>query len=301
MRRTAVAGLVCALAVLLAAPVGGAADRSATLGVYGGIGSWLDIFAGRIWWQPTTLVDGLREHGVRTVYLQTSNYSQPNDLVRAAALARLVDTAHAAGIRVVAWYVPSFTNPARDARRSLAAIRFRTADGQGFDSFALDIEASLEHDVRLRNGRVLALSRLLRRSVPPGYLLGAIIPSPVGMQHHPHYWPGFPYAQLARWYDAFLPMAYFTRYTRSPSGAARYARDVVVALREQARNPNVVIHLIAGIASDAPEASFAAFDHAAASCGVDGLSLYEYPLTSAAEWSQLQATALASPQPACAG
>jgi hypothetical protein len=289
------------LMVLLAPPLGGAADRSATLDVYGGIGSWLDIFAGRSWSQPRALVAGLEQHGVRTLYVQTSNYSQPGALVRAAALADLVEAAHAAGIHVVAWYLPSFTDPARDARRSLAAIRFRTADGQAFDSFALDIEASLERNVGLRNSRLLALSRLLRRSVPRGYLLGAIVPSPVGIQHHPHYWPGFPFAGLARWYDALLPMAYFTHYTRSASGAAEYARDVVVALREQTGKPNVVIHLIAGIASGAPAASFAAFDHAASSCGVDGLSLYEYPLTSPVEWSQLQATTLADPQPGCGG
>jgi hypothetical protein len=301
VRRLAVGAVVASLALLVAAPVGAGADRAAVLGVYGGVGSWLDIFAGRVWSQPRTLVSGLEAHGVRTLYVQTSNYSQPTDLVRPAALADLLVTAHAAGIRVVAWYLPSFTDPAKDARRSLAAIRFRTADGQRFDSFALDIEASLERNVGTRNARLLGLSRLLRRASPPGYPLGAIIPSPVGMRHHPRYWPWFPYAQLARSYDAFLPMAYFTDYTRTPSGAAAYARGVVTAIRAKIGKPGTIIHLIAGIAAGAPDSAFAAFDRAASSCGVDGLSLYDYVHTTAPEWAELQGTTLADPRPGCGG
>src|SRR5690348_3389783 len=147
--------------------------------------------------------------GVRTLYLQTGNYEQRVDLVRRRALGRFVDAAHAAGLRVVAWYLPSFLYPAQDYRRALAAIRFRTASGERFDGFALDIEASLVKGVRLRNHRLLRLSTRLRAAAGPRYALGAIIPSPVGIRRHPAYWPGFPYRPLARVYDVFLPMAYF--------------------------------------------------------------------------------------------
>ena len=118
--------------------------------------------------------------GVRTLYLQTGNYSQRADLVRPSALGRFVDAAHAAGLRVVAWYLPSFLYPAQDTRRALAAIRFRSPTGQRFDAFALDIEASLVRHVPLRNQRLLRLSAQLRAATGPGYALGAIIPSPVG-------------------------------------------------------------------------------------------------------------------------
>jgi len=115
--------------------------------------------------------------GVRTLYLETGNYRQKTDLVRPAALARFIDAAHAAGIRVVAWYLPSFASPARDLRRSLAAIRFRTAAGGRFDSFALDIEASVVTPASVRNTRLLRLSAQIRAAVGPRYSLGAIIPS----------------------------------------------------------------------------------------------------------------------------
>ena len=300
MRGVALLSILGVLALAAAAPAGRAADRESTLAVYGGLGSWVDIFAHSVWRRPESIVPVLREEGVSTLYVETSNYSQPVDVVRPAALSRLIDAAHADGIAVVGWYLPSLASPALDARRALAAVRFRTRTGQSFDSFALDIEASVVRGVSLRNARLLALSRLLRRSVPATYPLGAIIPSPVGMLHHPHYWPGFPYADLANLYDAMLPMAYFTHYTTSTAGAYAYARGVVTMLRADT-SPDEVIHLIGGLASGAPLGAFAAFDQAAADCGVEGLSLYAFQLTTPGEWALLDKTPLGgTPGPRCA-
>ena len=63
---------------------------------------------------------------------------------------------------------------------------------------------------RERSVRLLGLSSALRKAVGPDYPLGAIIPSPRGMQLRPDYWPRFPYEGLARTYDVFMPMGYFT-------------------------------------------------------------------------------------------
>jgi hypothetical protein len=98
------------------------------------------------------------QHGVTTLYLETSNYSHPQAVVGPGTADRFVDAAHAAGIRVVAWYLPSFASPSRDLAHVLGALRFRTASGQRFDSVALDIEASVVHPVALRNARLLALA-----------------------------------------------------------------------------------------------------------------------------------------------
>src|SRR5206468_2176981 len=127
-----------------------------------------------------------------------------------AQLGRLVDAAHAAGLRVVAWYLPTLLYPARDLRRVLAALHFTTPAGGRFDSFALDIEASDVRTVSLRNARLAVLAAALRAAAGPAYPLGAIVPSAVGMELHPKYWPDFPYAQLRQSFDVFLPMAYFT-------------------------------------------------------------------------------------------
>src|SRR5438874_13396204 len=88
-------------AVLLAvvAPSAAAQPRADT-SVYEGLGSWVDIFAGPVWTHPDATVSSLAAHGAGTLYLQTSNYSQPAALMRPAALARFVTAAPAAGLAV---------------------------------------------------------------------------------------------------------------------------------------------------------------------------------------------------------
>jgi hypothetical protein len=272
------------------------------LQVYGGLGSWLDIFAGRPWLHPAAVVASAKAHDVGTLYLQTSNYSQAAGIVRAAALGSFIEAAHAAGLKVVAWYLPSFSNPALDSKRARAAIAFRSARGQRFDGFALDIEASYVANVSLRNSRLLALARSLRDTAPTPYPLGAIIPSPVGMHRHPHYWPRFPYLQLASIFDAFLPMAYFSYYAHTPAAAYSYARDVVLAIRAQTGRSHPLIHLIAGSSRVMPAATLSGFVRAASDCGVQGISLYAFPQTSAQDWTDLEAANLGSAAtPACQG
>ncbi len=268
---------------------------------YAGLGTWLDIFAGPAWANPKREVATMARDGVRTLYLQTGNYSQRADLVRRGALGRFVDAAHAAGLRVVAWYLPSFTDPAQDARRSLAAIRFRTATGERFDSFALDIEAGLVRPVPLRNQRLLRLSARLRAAAGPRYALGAIIPSPVGLRRHPAYWPRFPFRSLARFYDVFLPMAYATDAGVRGSKATRaYNATDVAVIRKRTGDPHVPIHLIGGIAGSMGTGEIAGFMSAVAACSPLGYSLYEFPITSRAAWTALTArSAVAGSGPPC--
>jgi hypothetical protein len=283
----------CALCVSTARGDTPSEMRAATtLEIYGGVGSWLDIFAGPPWRRPLSVAADLKARGVTTLYLQTSNYSQRSAIVQPALLGRLLDAAHAAGISVVAWYLPSFADPVTDARRSLAAIQFRSASGERFDSFALDIEAGLVHPASLRNSRLLALAARVRAALPSDVPLGAIIPSPVGMDRHPHYWPGFPYAGLARLSDVFLPMAYFSHYVHSPADVYDYTRRVVLDIRDRTGRPDVPIHVIGGLASSTTGAAAIAFARAATECGVDGVSLYAYPQTTFAQWHALATTEL---------
>jgi hypothetical protein len=265
-----------------------------TPAVYEGLGSWLDIYAGSSWSNPNALVARARKAGVQTLYLQTSNYSRTADVMHPAQLSRFVDAAHASGLSVVAWYLPGFANLRLDARRALAAIRFRSRSGQAFDGFALDIEASIVPRVAARNARLLSLGRLLRRASPAGYPLGAIIPSPVGMQRHPHYWPQFPYAALARSFDAFLPMAYFSYYAHSPRSAYVYAHEVMRLLRARV-GADEPIHMIGGSARAIPGPVLAGFVRAVSECGAQGISQYAFPETSAADWAVLATASLGGP------
>ena len=286
--------MAAVLAAALVAPASGASGSSRQGTPYAGLGTWVDIFATTTWARPERSVGAMAQNGVRTLYLQTGNYSQSTDLVRPRALGRFVDAAHAAGLRVVAWYLPSFASPAQDARRALAAIRFRSARGERFDGFALDIEAGFVRPVSLRNQRLIRLSARLRASAGPGYPLGAIVPSAVGMHRHPRYWPGFPYRQLAGYYGAFLPMAYFTDAHVHGIGPSRaYLAADVAEIRTRTGNPQVLVHLVGGIAGSMGAKETTGFMRAVADCAPAGYSLYEFPLTSAATWR-----ALSTPLPA---
>jgi hypothetical protein len=292
-----------ALLVLITAAATSSATGTAVPApaVYGGLGSWLDIYAGSSWSNPSAVVARARQEGVQTLYLQTSNYSRSADVMHPAQLSQFVDAAHAAGLNVVAWYLPGFANARLDARRTLAAIHFRSRSGQAFDGFALDIEASIVPKVAERNARLLSLTRLLRRASPAGYPLGAIIPSPVGMRRHPHYWPAFPYTALARSFDAFLPMAYFSYYAHSSQAAYVYAHDVLRLLRAHIGDDEL-IHMIGGSARAIPAATLAGFVRAVSDCGAEGISQYAFPETSAANWAVLGTASLGGPAaPSCGG
>jgi hypothetical protein len=192
---------------------------------------------------------------------------------------------------VVAWYLPSFSRPRQDERRALAAIRFRSASGQRFDSFALDIEATKVRRLALRDRRLLQLSAHLRSAVGPGYALGAITPSPIRMA--PSYWPGIPYRALRRIYNVFLPMAYSTLSgVHGNNATLAYLSATVTAIRKGTGNPLTPLHLIGGLSGAMGAKETAGFMRAVADCAPLGYSLYAFPTTRPATW-----TALTTPLP----
>jgi hypothetical protein len=230
----------------------------------------------------------MASHGVRTLFLETSNYGWPSDLNRPGRVARFVDAAHARGLRVVAWYVPSYKHLDLDLRRSLAALRFRTPNGGRFDSFALDIEGKVVPSASIRSARAVWLARQVRAAAPD-LALGAIVVSPRGLQFHPKYWPGYPFAALSLSLDVFLPMGYFTYRPRYPGGSAAYTLTNIELLRAATRKSRLPVHSIGGIAGNATPAQVRDFVEAARSGGSIGLSLYDFATTSAREWTELRA------------
>ncbi len=289
------AGVLVALSVLagLAALAGGSEGgdgvprAGASVQVYRGLATWVDIYDASAWADPAAAVDAMQGRGVRTLFLQTSNFSRNAAFVFPEGVTAFLDAAHARGLAVVAWYLPGFLHPDRDFRWARAAIRFRTPSGNAFDSFALDIESAKVRDPVTRTARLLQLSTRLRQTVGPGYPLGAIVPAPLGMQANPSYWPGFPYRQLASLYDAVLPMTYFTWRVSGPAAVASYTSGSIEAIRRGAGSSSVPIHVIGGIAGDATAAETAAFVRAALAGGAIGGSFYTYPLTTEGEWEAL--------------
>jgi len=279
--------LVAALAMPAGSPAAPAVADRPQLGAYRGLGTWVDIFDGREHDDPEGAVADMAGRGVRTLYLETSNFSQKRSIVYPAAVGRFVEAAHAEGMQVVAWYLPGFQNGRLDFQRSRDAIRFRSPGGERFDSFGLDIESSEVENVRRRNARLLKLSRRLRDLVGPGYPLGAIIPSPRGMNLKPDYWPGFPYEELAAIYDVLLPMGYYSYRTETEEDARDYTRRNVTIIRKQTGMPRVPIHAIGGLAGDTSRAETRGFVHAVREHGLLGGSLYDFGTTPDGHWDEL--------------
>ena len=267
-----VACAALAAAGLVAAPVArGAADLSA----YRGAGTWIDVY----------------DAGVRTVYVESANYTTPRrgKIVYRSETARLIDSAHAAGIRVVAWYLPGLRNLHRDLRRSLGAVGFTTPGGQRFDSLALDIESSAVGSITRRNRALLRLSFRIRRSVGPNYPLGAIVPDSRSTSLFlPSLWPGFPYTELRPFYDVFIPMAYSTNRGRGARFVYRYTLDNVQYLRFATGDPLLPVHVIGGIANGLGASEDRAVVRAAGDAGAIGASFYKLRWSSRGEWRALR-------------
>lgn len=278
---------------------------SPSLEAYRGLATWVDLFEERAWRRPGRAVADMAAHGVRTLFLETSNYSQRRTVVNRPAVGRFIEAAHERDMDVVAWYLPGFADLRRDLRRSMAAIAFRSQSGERFDSFGLDIEASIVDPPSRRTKRLLTLSRRIRARVGDAYPLGAIIPSPVGIELAGDYWPGFPYRKLDELYDVFVPMGYFTYHV---NGAAKVHEETAAnirMLREATGDPTVPVHLIGGIADRTSADEAREFVRAVREHGILGAGLYNWSLSRGPHWAELadvptnplQAPALPLPLP----
>jgi len=183
----------------------------------------------------------------------------------------------------VGWYLPGFADLERDVRRSLAVLTFRSPSNSGFDGFAPDIEDSTEvgGDQGRFNAGIAEYSRRLRASVPPGTVLGAIVPDARNNERAPGGWAGFPWPEVGHNFDVILPMAYWS-VTKDPAtcrtiqvDAASYIRDVVAkttALMGMERP----MHPIGGIADCNTAEEIAGYAAAVRDTGSLGGSIYDF-------------------------
>jgi hypothetical protein len=287
MKPIVVLGLVAALTLSGAAAPAGAAPHapaaSVALAPYSGLGTWVDLYNEKVWKHPERVVDEMSERGVQTLYLETSSYKFKKAIVHPNATGDFIDLAHDAGITVVAWYVPSFKPLKRDLRRVVAALEFVSPNAGRFDSFALDIEATVVQDIDERNDRARRLSREIRNYAGDAYQLGAIIPNPIGSL----YWSDFPYRAIAKQYDVFLPMSYFTYRVKGAKAVYRHVRAGIRAVHHRTNLPHAAIHPIGGIADAARAREVRAYVRAVFRGRALGGSFYDFPITRGAQWEAL--------------
>jgi hypothetical protein len=291
VRRSGAALLTCVLLTLgLLLPQPASAQVPPGAAPFAGTGTWVSVFAGdAVWDHPWLHVRRMHERGVDTLYLQTASSTTPvsSDLYRPARLAGFLHAAHARGMKVVAWYLPPLRRVAREHDRAMAAVGFRTSRGHTFDGFALDIEPSATTPGGdLRDDNLRRLSRRIRQSAGPDYPLGAIIPSPRGMQIAKRFWPDFPYRVVGRFYDAVLPMSYSTYRVSGAAATYDYTATNIALLR--AELGDLPIHLIGGEAGALSARETSAFVAAGYDGGVAGAGLWHYGRTGPEDWAALQ-------------
>ncbi|HUF32539.1 MAG TPA: hypothetical protein VMN58_04930 [Acidimicrobiales bacterium] len=267
-----------------------AAHRRAGMHAYVGLGTWIDVYD----WSRTFGKDGplveiedvdrMVEVGVQTLYVQTSKWDAPDDILEPERLLPIIARARERGLAVVAWYLPTFEDPATDLRRLLAMSRLDV------DSVAVDIESRAVGDVAERNRRLIALSAELRAALPD-LSLGAIPFPPVVMEVvNPAFWPDFPWAELAPLYDVWLPMSYWTDRKQS-SGyreGHRYTAENIDRMRAALGRPHAPVHSIGGIADRASGPDVEGMVRACVERGCLGGSLYDWRTSFPELWPWLQ-------------
>ena len=265
------------------APAAEEADAS----VFGGLGTWTDIYDGRVYAAPEATAARIAARGVKTVWAETANYRASADVVQPERLGRLVEALHANGVRVVAWYLPGHVNHGLDIRRARAMLSFRTPNGEGFDGIALNIEGTKLRNVALRSQRAVDLTRRIRREA--GDVPLAIVPfNPRGLERRPTTWPRFPWAELAENADAFAPMAYTGGAYKGFDATYGYVTRAIRLLRTHTRNPDVAIHVAGGVADRMGREELEGFAAAVADDGrTIGVSLYDWETTPASAWRVL--------------
>ena len=279
-------GVFAAVLVVLLALAAGVAQPNAStrsLRAFAGTGSWVSVYDTQALEHPNRVVATLRAHHIHTLFVETSNDRASRDVRHPLGIGHLLDAAHAARVKVVGWYLPSFYAPRRDIRRALAGARFHSSHGVHFDAFALDIESTKVHSLTLRTRRAVWVAHDVRAGLPQRMALGAITIDPAGAR----YWNGYPFAGLRHSVDVFLPMEYFTDRTSGVRRVAAYSRRNVELVRSRAGDASFPVHPIGGEAHEATLPELRAF--LAASKDMIGVSLWEYGETSVRQWALLGA------------
>lgn len=266
---------------------------------YRGLGSWVDVFD----WSPAYMgpgqaapavrpddVEAMAGLGIRTLYIQASRDDErtAGELESPDLLADFLVRAHAHGMRVVAWYLPKRYDDA-DLRRFVAIAAFAPG-GHRFDGIAADIEWRRDVPTDERNRRLVDLSRRLREAVPDRPLAAIVLPPVVTDVINLAYWPGFPWREIAPFYDVWMPMAYWTNREDGSEwrDAHRYTAENVRRVREHLADPGAFVHPIGGIGDRSTADDYQAFVRAAHEAASIGASVYDFRTTAPDAWEALR-------------
>ncbi len=243
-----------------------------------GKGMWLHYFRLSAGGDPAAIVARARETGLTHVYLRVG--SSKDGFYARADLDRLLPVAHAVGLAVVGWDFPYLFDAEVDAQRAAAAIAYTTPDGHRMDAFSSDIETRHE-GVNISVPVAETYSRRLRELVGPDYPLVATIP-------RPRYNRGFPFAEIARYFDALAPMVYWV--ARDPVAEVEQAIADLAGLGRPIMPVGQAYdaRLDGGPPGPPPKEQLVRFIAAAQSRGATGFSFWVWHHATPDHWAAIQ-------------
>lgn len=266
---------------------------------YEGLGTWIDAFDyGAAYQQeghdpPVSPddVEDIADAGVRTIYLQANRDDErsPDGWVDEGLVAEFLVRAHEHGLRVVAWYLPTFASVRTDLERLQDLLEYEV-DGHRFDGVGVDIELTERvPDTHRRNERLLRLSRQLAEVAGADPVSAIVLPPVLLEVVNPDFWPAFPWAELEPLYDIWLPMAYWT--LRHPDSGyqhgGRYLQASTERLRTNLGDGAALVHGIGGIGDEVTGAQLVDFVAALEATDAVGGSIYDWATLSEANRSLL--------------
>ncbi|MET9020475.1 hypothetical protein ABZV93_10865 [Actinopolymorpha sp. NPDC004070] len=241
------------------------------------LGTWVDTLDYATL-DPASSVADMRARDVRTLYLGTARFNSAQDFFDETEMGQWLDAAHAAGIRVVGWYVPGYGDLERDVRRTAAIGSYVSPAGQRFDAVGVDIErfgsdGEVTHDQF--NQRLVTHLQRVRTRTPA--VIGAIVPSPFGTDPG-NRWEGFPWASIGPNSEVVVPMALWSfRSNFSASQVYTWVKDQTTRARSlTGRRVHVEGGVIGEGSTPVTSDRVQAFVNAVRDGGAVGGSQYDY-------------------------
>lgn len=259
----------------------------AQLDVFRGFGAWIDLFDVDL--SVEDYIARMKRSGVRTLYIQTGRSN--TEVAVDPRVGPWLAAAHRAGMKVVGWYLPMYTQPRVDLRRTVMIQRFRHGSHR-FDGIGIDIEyRAAVSSLSIWNRRVAEHLAAVRAKLGPGYPIASIPPPPLQMRVAPEYWAGFPWKALGRHTDAVMLMSYWSARTGCPRVrihcAYEFTANNISLTRQLIGRDDRIIHIIGGVGNAIDERELKDFVRGALDGAADGASIYDARTTRDPWWKDL--------------
>ena len=170
---------------------------------FAGKGMWIWQYSKTEGENFQAIVDRAVAAGLDQIWVRVGD--SHDDFYAGERLNTLVPLAHAKGLKVVGWFFPFLHDPVADAAWTKQVIDWRSPDGQRLDGISPDIEMATE-GVKITPKRVQIYLGLIRQAAGDLPIAATVYP-PVDWVMAKQ--DAYPFDLMAKYVDAFAPMAYW--------------------------------------------------------------------------------------------